>query len=338
MPESFYAKVTAIEESKDLDDIKIQELIGSVQTYELSLPSQRKSKSLALKTINDKVEAHNSSNEDVVDKDVAYLVKNFRKFLKFKKNGKFAEKGKFPSFRKEKKKFKRKDENDSQSSQGITCFKCNRHAHFKKVCPNYLKAKGKVYATTLSDSDSSKSNSDESCDGEGNFSAFMTIAYVESSNDLSVLVEEFGDHTELESIGIVEESDDKQDEGTVGLQETYNCLIEKTSEYAKVAKAAIKKMKRAEEDYRSLLVRYKETKCEMETLNEKLTEAYSKIEFLELEVVQANAKVEHVSSKKVDDILAHQKPFSDKSGLGYTGESSLVANISKEVKFVKSKK
>ena len=37
--ESFHAKVTAIEESKDLDDIKVQELIGSLQTYELSLPS-----------------------------------------------------------------------------------------------------------------------------------------------------------------------------------------------------------------------------------------------------------------------------------------------------------
>ena len=36
--ESFHAKVTAIKESKDLDDIKIQELIGSLQTYELSLP------------------------------------------------------------------------------------------------------------------------------------------------------------------------------------------------------------------------------------------------------------------------------------------------------------
>ena len=34
---------------------------------------------------------------------MAYLVKNFRKFLKFKKNGKFAEKGKFSSFRNEKK-------------------------------------------------------------------------------------------------------------------------------------------------------------------------------------------------------------------------------------------
>ena len=37
--ESFRAKVTTIEESKDLDDIKIQELIGSLQIYELSLPS-----------------------------------------------------------------------------------------------------------------------------------------------------------------------------------------------------------------------------------------------------------------------------------------------------------
>ena len=80
-----------------------------------------------------------------------------------------------------------------------------------------MKAKGKVYATILSDSDSSNSDSDESCDGEGNFSAFMTIAHVESSNDLSVLVEELGEHTELESIGIVEESDDEEDKGTVGL-------------------------------------------------------------------------------------------------------------------------
>ena len=29
LPENFHAKVTAIEESKDLDDIKVQELIGS---------------------------------------------------------------------------------------------------------------------------------------------------------------------------------------------------------------------------------------------------------------------------------------------------------------------
>ena len=76
MLESFCAKVTAIEESKDLDDIKVQELISSLQTYELSLPNQRKSKSLALKTVNERVDVHDSS-DDVVEKDVAYLAKNF---------------------------------------------------------------------------------------------------------------------------------------------------------------------------------------------------------------------------------------------------------------------
>ena len=93
LPESFWAKVTAIEESKDLDEIKIQELIGSLQTYELGLPSQKTSKSLALKTITERMVE--SSEEDDVDKEVAFLTKNFQKFLKMKNSGKPFSKGKF---------------------------------------------------------------------------------------------------------------------------------------------------------------------------------------------------------------------------------------------------
>ncbi|XP_065621228.1 uncharacterized protein LOC136064023 [Quercus suber] len=263
LPESFRAKVTAIEESKDLDDIKVEELVGSLQTYELSLPTQKKSKSLALKTIDERVVSHDSSNEDAVDKDVAYLVKNFRKFLKLKNSGKSGDKGKFQNFGKEKREFRRKNE--------------------------------------------------DSYDGEGNYSPFMTIDHVESSK---------------ESIGIVEESDAEED---------YTLLLEKSGEYARVAKAAMKKMKKAEEDYRSLLVRYKESKFEIETLNGELSEAYTKVRFLEQEVVQAHAKIERVSSKKLEDFISSQKHFSDKSGLGYTGGSSSSANVTKEVKFVKAK-
>ena len=72
-------------------------------------------------------------------------------------------------------------------------------------------------------------------------------------------------------------------------------------------------------------------------LNGELIKAYLKIKFLELEVIQANAKVEWVSSKKLDEVLAHQKPFSDKSGLGYTRESSSSVKVSKDMKFVKAK-
>jgi hypothetical protein len=38
LPECFKIKVTTIEESKDLDAMKIEELIQSLQTYEFSLP------------------------------------------------------------------------------------------------------------------------------------------------------------------------------------------------------------------------------------------------------------------------------------------------------------
>ena len=135
--------------------------------------------------------------------------------MKFKKNGKFAEKEKFPNSWREKKDSKKKDGKDSQSSKGITCYECNDHGHLRKECPNYLRGKGKVYATTLSDTNSSNSDSKESCDREGNYSTFMTIAPMESSDDLNVLVEELGEHTEVESTRIVEESDDEEDERTV---------------------------------------------------------------------------------------------------------------------------
>ena len=80
-----------------------------------------------------------------------------------------------------------------------------------------MRSKGKAYAITLNDSDSSTSDSEDSCDEEGNFSAFMTIAHVESLEDLNLLVQELGEHSDEEFMGIVEESDAEEDEDTAGL-------------------------------------------------------------------------------------------------------------------------
>jgi len=49
LPERFRIKVTTIEESKDLDKMKIEELVWSLQTYEYSLPPVKKAKTIALK-------------------------------------------------------------------------------------------------------------------------------------------------------------------------------------------------------------------------------------------------------------------------------------------------
>ena len=233
LSESFRAKVTVIEESKDLDKIKIQELIGSLQTYELGLPSHKSSKSLALKTINERMD--DSSEEDDVEKKVAFLAKNFWKFLKMKNSGKSFSKGKFSSPKGDRKEFKKKDGKDSQSLQGIVCYECNGHKHLKNECLNYLRGKGKVFATTLNDFESSNSDTEEECDSEGNYRAFMAITSVDSNDDLISLVDELGDLSEGEEVEDSEDEDVCQNEGENNLQEAYNSLLEDCCKYAKVA-------------------------------------------------------------------------------------------------------
>ena len=65
-----------------------------------------------------------------------------------------------------------------------------------------------------------------------------------------------------------------------------------------------------------------------------MVEAYSKIKFLELEIIQANVKVERISTKKLDNVLSSQKSSYDKTGLGYTEEGSSSSEPKKEVRFV----
>ena len=61
----FHAKITAIEESKDIDKIPLTELVGNLQTYELGLTrigKSSKSKSMALKAKSSDI--NESSNDE----------------------------------------------------------------------------------------------------------------------------------------------------------------------------------------------------------------------------------------------------------------------------------
>ena len=252
LPESIHPKVTAIEESKDLDEIKIQELIESLQTYELGLPSHKTSKSLTLKTITKRMD--DSFEENDVEKEVAFPAKNFQIFLKMKNNGKPFNKGKFSFSKGDRKEFKKKDGKEFQSPQGIVCYECNGNGHLKKECPNYLRGKGKVFATTLSDSNSSNSNTEGECDNEGNYRAFMAIASVDSKDDLSNLVDELGNISKDEKIKESEDVDMCQNEGENNLHEAYDSLLEDCGKYGKVVNLAVKKMKKVEEKHSCILV------------------------------------------------------------------------------------
>ena len=96
-------------------------------------------------------------------------------------------------------------------------------------------------------------------------------------------------------------------------------------------------MKKVEEEHRCILVQLKKAKCEVEGLKGELVKAYSKIKFLELEIIQANVKVERISTKKLDNMQSSQKSPHDKTSLGYIGEGSSSNEPKKEVRFVSTK-
>ena len=82
LPERFHAKITAIEESKDIDKILLTELVGNLQTYKLGLTrigKMGKGKSMALKV---KSSDTDESSDDEDSKMKSYITRQFKKFMK----------------------------------------------------------------------------------------------------------------------------------------------------------------------------------------------------------------------------------------------------------------
>ena len=75
-----------------------------------------------------------------------------------------------------------------------------------------MRGKGKVFATTLSDSESSNSDTEGECDSEVNYRAFMAITSVDSKDELNNLVDELGDLSEDEEVKESKDEDVCQNE------------------------------------------------------------------------------------------------------------------------------
>ena len=82
LPKRFHAKITAIEESKNIDKIPLTELVGNLQTNELGLTRIRKSsksKSMALKAKSSDID---ESSDDENYKMKSYITLQFKKIMK----------------------------------------------------------------------------------------------------------------------------------------------------------------------------------------------------------------------------------------------------------------
>jgi hypothetical protein len=148
LPEHFSIKVTTIEESKDLEEMKIEELVGSLQTYEYSLPPVRKAKTISLKASKaSKKKSIVSSDEDSnIDEDtVAMLAKNYERFIK---NNKF--KKKFSDRLRKALHTTDTEETEKKDPRGPQCFECSGFGHIRTECANMKKQRGKAFNATLS--------------------------------------------------------------------------------------------------------------------------------------------------------------------------------------------
>ena len=85
--EKFHAKITAIEEVKDIDKIHMIELVGNLQTYEIGLGVMgkgEKSRNLALKGIEEEIdnsEDEDESEDEDKDADLTFIANEIIKLL-----------------------------------------------------------------------------------------------------------------------------------------------------------------------------------------------------------------------------------------------------------------
>ena len=289
LPKRFKAKVTAIEESKDVDDMSLDELLGSLQTFEACMKPKAKNKGLALKVVKEA-----SSSEE--DEEMALLVRKFRKFLK--KGAKPY--GKYSRDKEVKKSFTPPHERSGhvKSNRKVQCFKCKKFGHFASDCPSgdsKRDKKGKAMAATWSEDDESsdeKSSSDESSSEEEIVSNF--VGFTASYSSL--------DDTSQDSL---EDKVDSNHQVCLNENPTYDELLAKVKSLEKKLKIALSEVDEKDDliniQVDEFVATTRRLLCEKNAITKKLSEVEEVV--LERDRIISNLKLGGLSDAVVEEKL-----------------------------------
>lgn len=168
LPRRFDYKVTAIEEAKDITVLKLDELIGSLITFEMGFREDDlvKRKEIAFAAESKVAESGNGLQKELLE-TVALITKNFSKMLKGYNRRNYGNHNARDNQR------DRSSDSSHQRQKKIQCHECQGYGHIQAECANTLKKKNKSYVTTLSDSDSDGNTSDDG--GKDTHIAFNTV-------------------------------------------------------------------------------------------------------------------------------------------------------------------
>jgi hypothetical protein len=232
LPERFIPQVAAVQQSNDLDAMRVEELVGFLQTFEQILSKHQKTKNIALKAKNIKVNLCGSSDEDNGDdKEIAMFAKKFKKIFR-PMNGKFRNRDSKVHV-KSKGNLREKVETSQRDklSNERKCHECGGWGHIRIECANLKKSKGKGKAFNVTQSDESDdANSEEEVERKVNYLAF-TASY---DNDYKIDLPHMLNNPE-------KESDEKEFDDEVDLQIAYNDLFVECDKLNKQNKKKFKK-------------------------------------------------------------------------------------------------
>ncbi|GAU50939.1 hypothetical protein TSUD_411360 [Trifolium subterraneum] len=157
----FDMKVIAMEEAQDISTMKVDELIGSLQTYESSVNEriEKKNKSIAfVSNAEDEDLESDIESTDSVSEAIVLLGRQFNKVLKemdriLRQNARHLATDMSRSIGNSRK--TKIDEKPAQS-KGLQCHECEGYGHIRTKCGTYLKKQKKSLNVTWSDEDGSE--------------------------------------------------------------------------------------------------------------------------------------------------------------------------------------
>ncbi|XP_012850949.1 PREDICTED: uncharacterized protein LOC105970659 [Erythranthe guttata] len=335
LPERFAYRIAAIEEVRDVDTLKLDELMGKLLAQELNHGENHREKSrekkIAFQEETSYATPQNSStqeDEQTVEESLALLSKNFGKFLKkIGKRGNLPSTGKPVNFQNSRRN-SNQDNSEESKPRRIQCRECEGFGHIQSECANTLKKKKKMSLTTVwsdeEESDDDQGNNDQVT----NFVAFSSKVPLDNSESTvaSTVATDCETKSRYENMcydydknlnensSFAEDPNNNSDEEEPTLdevKEVYEKMYQKWLDVVKVNNFLEKEKFVLVEENKTLKVR-------ISTLEERVISSDQEKNSLQAKLTQTQEAIAKLNLGRgnLDEILSNNKPNYNRLGIG----------------------